>query len=187
MTDEPPRLHAAVFLDRDGTLMADVHFVAHPEQVVLLPGAARAVARLNAAGLPVVVVTNQSGIGRGYYAMADYERVHERMTALLADAGAHVDAAYLCPHWNPDGPACACRKPGTLLHRTAARELALDLARCWYIGDRLRDVLPAAELGGTGVLVPGPCTPEAELAEAHARFAVAESLDTAVTRLLATR
>ncbi|HEX6534292.1 MAG TPA: HAD family hydrolase [Gemmatimonadaceae bacterium] len=169
----------AVFLDRDGTLNADTGYPSRPEDVVLIEGAADAVARLNAAGLPVVVVSNQSGIGRGYLTSDDYERVRRRLEELLAAAGAHVDATYICPH-APGDPPCECRKPGTLLFRRAAADLALDLARSWYIGDRWRDVSPALELGGHPLLVPSPATPPADLERAAERGVVAGSLGAAV-------
>jgi len=172
----------AIFLDRDGTINVDSGYVSRPEEVVLLEGAAAAIARLNAAQVAVVVVTNQSGIGRGRYTEADYQAVTRRLAELLAAKGAKVDASYHCPHGPEDG--CECRKPGTLLHRRAAAELGLDLARSWFIGDRLRDVEPAAALGGHGILVPRSTTPGADVVAASDRFVVATTLDAAVTRAL---
>lgn len=173
---------SVVFLDRDGTINVDSGYIARPGEVVLLEGAAAAIARLNAAGVPVVVVTNQSGIGRGRYTESDYEAVTVRLAELLAAKGAKLEASYHCPHTPDDG--CECRKPGTLLHRRAAKELSLDLATSWYIGDRLRDVEPAAALGGHGVLVPRAMTPGADVVAASDRFIVATTLDAAVTRVL---
>lgn len=170
----------AVFLDRDGTIVRDLHFVGRPEQVELLPGVDAAIRRLNDARWPVIVVTNQSGISRGYFTQTDYERVRARMEQLLAVAGARVDADYMCPH-HPDytGP-CECRKPGTLLFRQAATEHGLDAAASWYIGDKLRDVLPARELGGRGILVPNQETEPADVELARKEFQVAASLHEAV-------
>src|SRR6185312_8378294 len=91
-------MRPAVFLDRDGTLNVDAGFVRQPADVVLIPGAARAIARLNAAQVPVVIVTNQSGIGRGLMSTADYAAVRDRLTELLREQGAYVDATYECPH-----------------------------------------------------------------------------------------
>jgi D-glycero-D-manno-heptose 1,7-bisphosphate phosphatase len=172
----------AVFLDRDGTLIRDVNYVGKPEQVELLPGAARALRRLNEAGWPVIIVTNQSGIARGFYTVADYEAVQREVESQLAAHGARIDAAYMCPHL-PDitGP-CECRKPGTLLFRQAAEAHDLDLARSWYVGDRMRDVLPAQALGGRGLLVPGPETPSEDLQPGQ--FATVASLDEAATRIM---
>lgn len=175
---------AAVFLDRDGTLIEDRHYIGKPELVTLLPGAGGAVRRLNDMDYPVVIVTNQSGIARGYFTEADYARVHDRTVALLDELGARIDASYMCPH-HPDftGP-CDCRKPGTLLFRRAAADLGLDLARSWCVGDKGRDVLPARELGGFGILVPNFETPPEEVARARTEFFVASSLDDAVDRII---
>lgn len=174
----------AVFLDRDGTIIKDVHYVSRPEQVELLPGAATAIRRLNQARLPVIVVTNQSGIARGFFSETDYEKVQTRTEALLDSEGAHIDASFMCPH-HPDftGP-CDCRKPGVLLFRRAAKEFGVELEKSWYVGDRLRDILPAAELGGRGILVPDGTTPPDDIARARKQFQIAPSLDAAVGRII---
>jgi D-glycero-D-manno-heptose 1,7-bisphosphate phosphatase len=174
----------AVFLDRDGTLIRDLHFIGKPEQVEILAGAGDAVRRLNEAGLPVIVVTNQSGIARGYFTETDYERVQARTEDLLAEKGARIDGSFMCPH-HPDftGP-CDCRKPGTLLFRLAAEALDLDTRGSWYVGDMLRDVLPARALGGRGILVPNDETPAIDIARAEQEFEVASSLDEAVGRVI---
>lgn len=175
---------AAAFLDRDGTIIRDTHFIGNPADVELLPDAATAVRRLNERAMPVIVVTNQSGIGRGYFTMDDYEAVRARLDDLLAGYGAHIDATYMCPH-NPDTDGeCECRKPGTLLYRQAAEEFGIDLAASWYVGDKMRDVTPARELGGRGILVPNDETPRESLAEARRDFELARSLDAAVTRIV---
>lgn len=174
----------AVFIDRDGTLIVDRHYIGHPEDVELLPGAAEAMARLNAAGIPVIVISNQSGIGRGIFDEASYERVRARFEQLLAAAGARVDATYICPHRPED--RCECRKPGVKLYRQAAAEHGLDLARSWYIGDRFRDIAVARTLGGRGVLVPTSETPPADLVQAADVAKVSTSLQAAVDRVLAT-
>jgi D-glycero-D-manno-heptose 1,7-bisphosphate phosphatase len=142
-----------VFVDRDGTLIRDTGYVSSPAEVELLPGAAEAVRLLNAAGVPVIVVTNQSGIGRGYFDMSTYRAVQERFLSLLAEAGARIDATYVCPHSPEDG--CPCRKPGLGLYLSAASELGVETAGGLYVGDSPRDVLPARELGGVGMLVVG--------------------------------
>ncbi|MDE3129210.1 MAG: HAD-IIIA family hydrolase [Gemmatimonadota bacterium] len=176
----------AAFVDRDGTLMHDFHFTDSPADVVLIPGAGRALGRLNAAGIPVILVTNQSGIARGFFTMADYERVNARLETLLEADGGRLDATYVCPH-HPDfsGP-CACRKPGTLLFEQAAAAHDLDLAASLYVGDRFRDIEPGLALGGTGILVPTDETPPDDVANARARAAVVRTLDEAVARFLGT-
>ncbi len=148
-----PRGRAALFLDRDGTIIEDAHYLGEPERVRLLPGAADAIARVNRAGIPVVVVTNQSGIGRGFYDMAAYREVAARLDALLADHGAHLDATYLCPHTPDARPPCDCRKPAPGLFLRAAREHNLDLSASTFVGDRLRDLLPGIDAGGQAYLV----------------------------------
>lgn len=172
----------AAFLDRDGTIIKDTGFVGEPESVELLPGVGAALKRLNAAGWPVVVVTNQSGIARGRFTQADYERVAARVGELLAAQGARLDATYVCPHHPSE--QCACRKPGVLLYRNAAREHDLDLTGSWFVGDRLRDVQPAGVLGGRGILVPTAETSSHDTERARREFSVAGSLDEAVTRII---
>ena len=143
----------AVFLDRDGTIIEDSGYLHEPEAVRLLPGAALAIRRLNQAGWPVVVISNQSGIARGLYPESDYHRVQQRLAELLHAQDARIDASLFCPH-HPDftGP-CACRKPGTKLFKEAAARLGVDLAMSRFVGDRLSDVTPAVSLGGHGLLV----------------------------------
>ena len=143
----------AIFLDRDGTLIEDRHYLRDPDQVRLLPGVADAVRRLNAAAIPAVVVTNQSGIARGLLTEADYAATARRLDELLAAMGARLDGHYHCPHL-PDvtGP-CDCRKPGPLLYERAARDLDLDLAASWWVGDRERDLGAADRFGGRAILV----------------------------------
>jgi len=175
---------AAVFLDRDGTINEDTAYVSRPEDMVLLPRAAPAIARLNDAGLPVVVVSNQSGIGRGYFTREEYDRIAARLDELLRAEGARLDATYICPHAPSDPLACDCRKPATLLFRRAAADLELDLQRSWFIGDRVRDVEPAAALGGRGILLLGPSTPPEDAARASRHFATAVSLWDAVDKVL---
>lgn len=177
-------LPSAVFLDRDGTIIEDVSYLSRPEQVELVDGAAEAIARINAALVPAVVVTNQSGIGRGYYSVADYERTEQRLDELLAARGARIDATYHCPHTPAD--ECKCRKPGTLLVERAAADLGIDLRNALFIGDRFRDIEPALRFGAKGVLVPIPTTPSDEIARATESARVADSLSVALDWYLCT-
>jgi D,D-heptose 1,7-bisphosphate phosphatase len=146
----------AVFLDRDGTIIEDRHYLREPVHVRLLAGAADAIRQLNLARVPAVVVTNQSGIARGLLTEADYQATAQRLDDLLARADARLDGAYYCPHLPEISGPCDCRKPGPLLYRRAASELDLDLARSWWVGDRLRDVEPATGFGGQGILIVPP-------------------------------
>jgi D-glycero-D-manno-heptose 1,7-bisphosphate phosphatase len=143
--------HGAAFLDRDGTLIREVGYLDDPEGLELLPGAAAAVRRLRAAGFPVVVISNQAGVGRGLFPSA---RVHETMARLrerLRAEGAELDAIYFCPHRPED--QCACRKPGTALLERAADDLELSLRDSVMIGDKWIDVATGQRAGGSGVLV----------------------------------
>ena len=169
---------AAVFLDRDGTIIEDVGYLGDPEGVHLLPGAAEAIGRLNGAGLLAVVVTNQSGIARGMFDEAAYQATRRRLDLLLDQRGARLDAQYHCPHHPEVTGPCECRKPGLQLYRRAADELGIDLPASWWVGDRLRDVEPATSLGGRGIVLGRPAT---------APFTFAADLSDAVTGILASR
>ncbi len=140
----------AVFIDRDGTLIQEREYLADPDGVELVPGVPEALEALRQAGYVLVVTTNQSGIARGYYTEEEYRAVAKRLDEVLEAEGTPVDATFYCPH-HPDhtGP-CACRKPGTGMHMQAARELDLDPVRSWFVGDKVKDVLPARTLGGRG-------------------------------------
>lgn len=167
---------AAVFLDRDGTIIEDIGYLRNPADVCLLPGAALAIGRLNLTDLLVVVVTNQSGIARGQLTLPQYQATERRLDELLGLEGAGIDAHYFCPHLPELTGPCECRKPGTLLYRQAAERFGIDLSRSWWVGDRLRDVLPAETFGGRGILIGGA---EAEGAESN-RFLRARDLMGAV-------
>jgi D-glycero-D-manno-heptose 1,7-bisphosphate phosphatase len=148
----------AVFLDRDGTLIQEKGYLKDPAEVVLEEGAAEAVARLNRFGFAVVLVTNQSGIARGYYTEEDVAAVHQRLGALLVAEHARLDALYYCPH-HPEGvveeyrKTCSCRKPAVGLYKRASDALGIELQDSYMIGDKLTDMEAARRLGLTGILV----------------------------------
>jgi D-glycero-D-manno-heptose 1,7-bisphosphate phosphatase len=174
----------AVFLDRDGTIIEDVAYLRDGQQVRLLPGAANAIKRLNASGFLAIVVTNQSGIARGLLSRNDYRLTERRLDELLAQDGARLDAHYFCPHLPELTGPCDCRKPGALLYRQAAEQFHIDLGRSWWVGDRMRDVLPAETLGGRGILVlSGAGQAEAENEKAG-KFPQARDLAAAVELIL---
>ncbi|MFQ3586808.1 MAG: HAD family hydrolase [Fimbriimonadaceae bacterium] len=142
----------AVFLDRDGVLIENrPEFVRSADDIDVLPRAVDAVRRLNEAGLPAVVVTNQSAVGRGILSLADAERLHRIVVARFAEAGARLDASYMCPH-RPDA-GCSCRKPKPGMLVEAARELGIDLSRAFIIGDACRDVEAGLAVGCAAILV----------------------------------
>lgn len=149
----PPANRRAAFLDRDGTIMTEHEYLADPARVELVPGAAAALRRLRERGFALIVVTNQSGIARGLYSPGDFEAVQARLEEVLAQESVYFDGVYYCPHHPEFTGPCECRKPGLGMYRQAATEHGLDLSRSVFIGDRVKDVLPANELGGVGVLV----------------------------------
>jgi D-glycero-D-manno-heptose 1,7-bisphosphate phosphatase len=148
---ETSTLRPAVFLDRDGTIAEEVGYLNHVSRFRILPHVADAIRRLNEAQMPVIVITNQSGVGRGYFPVALVHSVHELMTQQLEAAGARLDAVYYCPHTSADG--CDCRKPKTGMLDRAAREHAIDLHRSFVVGDRHGDVEVARRAGARSILV----------------------------------
>ncbi|MGZ4108842.1 MAG: D-glycero-alpha-D-manno-heptose-1,7-bisphosphate 7-phosphatase [Actinomycetota bacterium] len=138
-------------LDRDGTINEEVGYVLHPADMRLMPGSAEAIHRLRELGLGVVVVTNQSPIGRGLLTEQRLGDIHDRLRGLLADEGATVDRIEVCPHTPEDG--CACRKPGIEMAERAARLLDFDPSEAFVIGDHAGDMRLGRALGATTILV----------------------------------
>jgi D-glycero-D-manno-heptose 1,7-bisphosphate phosphatase len=142
-------LTPAVFLDRDGTLMEEANYCSHPDQVRIIPDVPAALRALKQAGYRLVIITNQSGIGRGYYTLADYEAVQAHFLEQLGQG--LIDATYFCPEAPEKMSPRRKPAPGMLLD--AARDLALDLARSWLVGDKAIDVQCAHNAGVRPVLV----------------------------------
>ncbi len=147
----------AVFLDRDGTLNVEKEYLHLPSEFEFIPGAAEAVKLLNQAGLLVIVVSNQSGVARGYYTEEDVYHLHRHIDRLLAEQGAAIDAWLFCPH-HPDGRGsyalpCNCRKPHPGMLREAARRFEIDLEQSWMIGDKLIDLQAGERAGCSSILV----------------------------------
>jgi histidinol-phosphate phosphatase family protein len=173
------------FLDRDGTIIHDANYIRDPDDVALLPGAAAAIARLNRAGVIVVVVTNQSGIARGWLSTGDYDSVRRRIDDLLAREDARVDATYVCPHFPEITGPCDCRKPALKLFREAIADYGIDPGASVFIGDRWRDVAPATALGGRPIFLDVASSPTADRQRVRAEgLEVAHSLGEAVDRFL---
>jgi histidinol-phosphate phosphatase family protein len=141
----------AIFLDRDGTINEEVNYLSDPAHVRLIPGAADAIIRLRAAGFPVVVITNQSGVARGYFTLDTLNAIHARLLGYLHEQGADIDGLYICLHQPSDD--CACRKPRSLLYQRAAQDLDLDLSHSIMIGDKDTDLLAGKNLGMDSILV----------------------------------
>jgi histidinol-phosphate phosphatase family protein len=173
-------MRAAIFLDRDGTIIKDVGYIRNPADVELMPGAAGALRTAHNRQWPVIVVTNQSGIARGKLTQDDYDAVRKDMSTRLSEFGAYVDAEYVCPHHPEFTGPCDCRKPGIALYERAMIDYGIDGARSAFIGDRWHDIAPAAHYGGRGIMVPSSMTPPPELEKARAEMTVAGSLQEAV-------
>ena len=153
-----PRARPALFLDRDGVVVEEKDYLSDPAQLALIPGAAEAIAAVNAADIPVVVVTNQSGIARGYFSEQDLRAIHARLDEMLGERGAHIDRYFYCPHHPTEGRgkyrvACDCRKPSPGMLLRAAREMRLSLERSYLVGDKLGDLEAAARAGARAILV----------------------------------
>jgi D-glycero-D-manno-heptose 1,7-bisphosphate phosphatase len=157
-TKNKGRKRFAVFMDRDGTINEEVGYLSKPEQLRLYPEAVEAIGILNRAGIPVVVITNQSGIARGYFDEAFVNGLHARINEILGASGARIDRFYFCPHHPTEGigpylKTCTCRKPEPGMLLAAARELGLDLPRSYMIGDMPKDIEAAVNAGAKGILV----------------------------------
>lgn len=182
-------MRRAVFLDRDGVINCDSGYVCRWEDFVWVDGVLPAAARLVRAGYALIVVTNQSGIGRGYYSQTDFDALTARMCAAFSQAHAPIDAVYFCPHHPTDALGeyrctCTCRKPAPGMIERAAREHNLDVAHSIMIGDSRRDMQAALHAGvPTRILVGknGLSTPQA----VSESTAVARDLAEAVEMLLA--
>ena len=167
-------MRSAVFLDRDGTMVHDVGYLSRLDDLRWFPWTIDAVRLLNRAGFLVCVATNQGGVGLGYYPETFVHRVHDVMTATLADGGAHVDGWFYCPHhpqarteeWRRD---CDCRKPNTGMIKQAASRFDIDLGASFVVGDKDKDVELATNAGARGILVRSGYG-EAELERRHGKM-----------------
>jgi len=147
----------AIFLDRDGTIIEEVNYLSRPEQVYLLPGVGEVLNTFSKIGYLLVVVTNQSGLARGYFSEDDLKKIHDKIANLLKQKNAKIDAFYHCPHHiegvRPEYKiSCNCRKPSPGMWYQAAQDLGIDLENSWTIGDKLID-LQAGDAAGTKVLM----------------------------------
>ena len=148
----------AVFLDRDGTVNEEVGYLSDLSKLRLLPGAAASIRRLNQAGIPIVIVTNQSGVARGYFPESFVHKTHTLLQELLQREGARLDGIYYCPHHPKAGNSsytavCDCRKPATGLLDRAAKDLGLALDRSYMVGDKWSDVELGHRAGSRSILV----------------------------------
>ncbi len=173
-----------IFLDRDGTLNPDPGYIGSPDQFELFPGVADALAKLTRAGARLVVVTNQSGVGRGLFSFGDLDRIHEKLRRLVGEAGASLAGIYVCPH-RPD-EQCHCRKSEPGLIEQAVRELGVDLSRSYLIGDHAKDIELARRVGAKSVwLTTSEHGAGARMGSHNSADAVAASFDEAAAWILA--
>ena len=142
----------AVFLDRDGTIAIDVPYCRSPEDFKLFPNTAKTIKLLNEHGYKVIVITNQSGVARGYFNEDTLDRIHQKMVGELVEEGARIDGVYYCPH-NPDDN-CECRKPKPKMILQAAKEHAIDLEQSFMVGDKPMDIQAGRNAGCRTVLLP---------------------------------
>jgi len=147
-----------LFLDRDGTINVERGYSSDPDSIELIPGSAEAIRKANEAGLKVFIVTNQSGVARGFYREEDVVAMNKRLLDVLREAGARIDAVYYCPHHPDTGTppyriVCSCRKPKTGMLQQAGNEYGIDLASSFVVGDKCTDVQTGRNAGCKSVLV----------------------------------
>lgn len=140
-----------ILLDRDGTINAEQHYLSDPSQIELIPGVAAGLRRLSEIGFGLVVITNQSAIGRGYFDQSRLDLIHHRLIELLSEEGIKLDGIYFCPHTPED--ECQCRKPRTAMVESAARDLNFDPGNSFVIGDKPCDIGLGRAVGATTILV----------------------------------
>lgn len=183
-------MSATVFLDKDGTLIQDVPYNVDPDQIRLAPFAGRALRTLAEHGHPVVVVSNQSGVARGYFPESALEAVRERITTLCRGFGVELAGFYYCPH-HPDGSVsdlaveCDCRKPADGMLRTAAADLGVRLDDCWMVGDILDDIEAGKRAGCRTVLIDNGNETEWRLPAIRWPDAVVRNLENAARLIVA--
>lgn len=141
----------AVFIDRDGTINKHIPYLDNIDNLILIDGVAEAIKLLNKNNFFVIVITNQSGLGRGFFSLEKLGKLHEKLITLLSEKEAEIDNLYFCPHMPEDG--CSCRKPETGLLDKAREEFSIDPKKSFMIGDRLSDVEAGQKFGCQSILV----------------------------------
>jgi D-glycero-D-manno-heptose 1,7-bisphosphate phosphatase len=184
-------MNKAVFIDKDGTLIHDIPYNVNPSLLSLYDGAASALKLLKDCGFLLILVSNQSGVARGYFKMMDLKAIENKIQQVLVSEGVQLDAMYFCPH-HPDGAVheyskeCDCRKPKPGMLMTAAKEFDIDLTRSWMIGDILNDVEAGQAAGCRTILIDNGNETEWEITEQRMPTAVAPGLSDAVKIILET-
>lgn len=145
-------MNKAVFIDRDGTINVNVEYLDNPDEFQMYPGVGEGIKKLIENGYKIIIITNQSGISRGYFSEETLGKIHARMKKELEEKGARIDGVYYCPH-HPDDK-CSCRKPNTALFEQAIKEHDIDPSQSYVIGDRMLDVEAGHKIGSKTILVP---------------------------------
>ncbi len=153
-------MNKAIFLDRDGTISKDVHYCCRPEDLSFLPTVEEGLRNLAESKFKIIIITNQSGIGRGYFSEDILKKIHCKLTRDITDSGGRIDGIYYCPH-HPD-EHCHCRKPNTGMLETAIKDWNIDPSLSYFIGDKYLDIEAANRIGCKAVLVPSE-EPEIQL------------------------
>jgi D,D-heptose 1,7-bisphosphate phosphatase len=174
--------NAAVFLDRDGTINEEVGFLDSLEKLKIFPQAIEAIKRINESGMKAVIITNQSGVARGFFDEAFVMHVHKHIGKTLQDKGATIDGFYYCPHHPIEGhkpylKSCTCRKPEVGLIIQAAKDFNIDLPRSYMIGDTAKDIEMASRIGAKGVLVKTGYGSNIDVSECHPAHVAEDVLD----------
>ncbi len=167
----------AIFLDRDGTMAIDVSYCSRPEDFELFPNTARAIKLLNEHDYKVIVITNQSGVARGYFTEDTLGRIHQKMLKKLAEEGARIDGIYYCPHHPSDN--CECRKPKPKMVMQAVSEHDIDLKQSFMVGDKPLDIQLGKNVGCRTVLIPAN-TGETEVAPGSPDYTASDLLQAAL-------
>lgn len=147
-------MNKAIFLDRDGTINVDMDYLHECDKLKFIDGSVEALKIFREKGYKLIVITNQSGVGRGYFPIEDVDAVNEHMNEMLKEYDLCIDAFYCCPHIEADN--CICRKPKTYMYEKAAREFDIDISKSYMVGDKYTDIIPALKLGcGYGLVLSG--------------------------------
>jgi len=171
----PAKMAPAIFLDRDGTINKHVHYLSDPDQFELLPFAIEGMKKMQDMGYRLVVVTNQAGIGMGYFSKEDFYRVNLKMMTQVSEAGIRFDKIYFCPHSKSE--SCPCRKPEIGLVLRAQEELNIDLKNSYFIGDMASDIQAGFNANMKTILIRSPLVPEPEKLEIQPDFVVGNLLE----------
>ncbi len=143
--------NSAIFLDRDGTINEELNFISKPENLFLIPKSAEAISEMRKMGFKIFVITNQSGIARGYFELQDLENINKKLIELLYEKKTFVDKIYFCPHIDENN--CECRKPKIGMLKKAEREFGIDLKKSFVIGDRFVDINAGQNANAISILV----------------------------------